>query len=113
MVLNPYPYIKQANCVVVSSDFEGYSIAVKEALFLGKAMISTDVSGVREIFDNEKYGIVSEIDTDALCEKMEKALSGEIDLSKIEDTLTTFNGSNDLIKRRLFSMIEGNLKNDI
>ena len=111
LVLNPYPYIKQADCVVMSSDFEGYSIAVKEALFLGKAMISTDVSGVREIFCDNKYGIVTEKSTDDLCEKMEMALNGEIDLNKIETALKSFDGSNQRIVNQLFSIIEGKTDN--
>lgn len=108
LVLNPYPYIKQADCVVVSSEFEGYSIAIKETLFLGKAMISTDVSGVREIFENDKYGIVAKNDTNDLCAKMEMALNGEVNLHAIEEALKSFEGSNDAIVKQLFSIIEGN-----
>lgn len=107
LVLNPYPYIKQADCVVVSSDFEGYSIAVKEALFLCKAIISTDVSGVREIFEGNKYGIVTERTTDDLHAKMRSALLGEIDLKAIETRLQTFDCSNKAIIEKLFSIIEG------
>lgn len=107
LVLNPYPYIKQADCVVVSSDFEGYSIAVKEALFLGKAIISTDVSGVREMFEDNKYGIVTERSTDDLYQKMRAALLGEIDLKAIETRLQSFDFSNKAIVDKLFSIIEG------
>lgn len=106
LVLNPYPYIKQADCVVVSSDFEGYSIAIKEALFLKKAIISTDVSGVREIFDGEKYGIVTEKSTQALYIKMKQALTGEIDLKKIQENLKIFDCSNRAIIDQLFNVIE-------
>ena len=107
MVLNPYPYIKQADCVVVSSDFEGYSIVIKEALFLGKAIVSTDVSGVREIFEDNKYGIVTERTTDDLYQSMRAALAGEIDLKAIETRLQTFDCSNKAIIDKLFSIIEG------
>ena len=106
LVLNPYPYIKQADCVVVSSDFEGYSIAVKEALFLKKAMISTDVSGVKEIFEGNRYGIVTERSTDALYDKMEQALDGRLKLKELEKALETFDGGNDAIVKQLFSLIE-------
>ena len=107
MVLNPYPYIKQADCVVVSSDFEGYSVVIKEALLLGKAIISTDVSGVREVFEDNKYGIVTERTTDDLYQNMRAALCGEIDLKAIETRLQTFDCSNKAIIDKLFSIIEG------
>ena len=107
LVLNPYPYIKQADCVVVSSDFEGYSIAVKEALFLGKAIVSTDVSGVREIFEENKYGIVTQRSTDDLHRNMRAVLTGETDLKAIETRLQSFDGSNGAIIQKLFSIIEG------
>ena len=85
--LNPYPYIKNADCFVVSSDFEGYSIAIKEALLLRKLVISTDVSGVREMFDNGKYGIVCEVSTEDLAQKMQDLLDNKIDKEIIENNL--------------------------
>ena len=109
LVMNPYPYIKQADCVVVSSDFEGYSIAIKEALFLGKAILSTDVSGVKEIFEGEKYGIVAEKSTDDLYKKMKKILKGEIDIKKIEERLKDFDCSNNSILDKLYAIIEKDL----
>ena len=107
MVLNPYPYIKQADCVVVSSDFEGYSIAVKEALFLKKAIISTEVSGVREMFAGNKYGIVTQRSTEDLYQKMRSALLGQIDLKAIEARLQTYDCSNKAIIDKLYYIIEG------
>ena len=47
---NPYIYMKQASCFVLSSFFEGMPNAVLEAMYLGLPIISTDcISGVREI----------------------------------------------------------------
>ena len=47
---NPYPFIKHAKLMVVSSDFEGFSIAILEALALETAIISTDCpSGPNEV----------------------------------------------------------------
>lgn len=47
---NPYPYLNKAKLMVVSSDYEGFSIAILEAIALGIPVISTDCpSGPREI----------------------------------------------------------------
>lgn len=105
--LNPYPYIKQADCIVVSSDFEGYSIAIKEALLLKKAIISTDVCGVSELFENGKYGIVSKISTEDLEDKMKKVLDKQIDITEIERKLENFDCGNNEILQKLINLIEG------
>lgn len=104
--MNPYPYIKQANCVIVSSDFEGYSVAIKEALLLKKAVISTNVCGVSEMFNNGKYGIVSEISTDDLMDKMKKVLDKKINIIEIEKNLENFDCENNKIIEKLINLIE-------
>ena len=54
---NPYAYLKQADCLLMSSDFEGYPVVFIESLILGKPIITTDVSdSIKDIKD--KFGIV-------------------------------------------------------
>lgn len=105
--MNPYPYIKQADCIVVSSDFEGYSVAIKEALLLKKAVVSTNVCGVSEMFDDGKYGIVAEISTEDLLDKMKNVLDKKIDINKIEKNLENYDCENNKIIEKLISLIEG------
>ena len=103
--LNPYPYIKNADVVVVSSDFEGYSIAIKEALLLGKPIISTDVSGVREMFEDGKYGIITKVETEDLKNKMKDVLDGKIDIKNIEKNLENYDCGNKKIIEQLEEII--------
>lgn len=47
---NPYPWIKNAKGLVLSSDFEGFAMVLVEALSLGVPVVSTDCDfGPREI----------------------------------------------------------------
>ena len=57
---NPYSYMKHADLLVCSSLEEGLSTVITEALITGTPVISTDVSGAKEVlgFHNE-YGIVT------------------------------------------------------
>lgn len=105
--MNPYPYIKAANCVVVSSDFEGYSVAIKESLLLKKVIVSTDVSGVSEMFDNGKYGIVTKTSTEDLQNYMRDILDNKINLSKIEENLKDYDCGNADILKKLINLVEG------
>lgn len=58
---NPYKYIKQAELFVCSSRAEGYSTVVSEACILRIPTVTTNCSGMKEIFgkDNE-YGKIVE-----------------------------------------------------
>lgn len=52
--LNPYPYIKKAKCLVLSSTMEGLPTVLIEALILKTPVISTDCpSGPKEILTGE------------------------------------------------------------
>ena len=45
---NPYPYMKQADIYVHATRFEGWGIAIEEARILGKAIIASDGTGIKE-----------------------------------------------------------------
>lgn len=56
-VSNPYPYIKAANLVALSSRSEGFGRILAESLALGTAVVSTDCpGGPREILDDGRFG---------------------------------------------------------
>ncbi|MBO4897366.1 MAG: glycosyltransferase [Clostridia bacterium] len=57
---NPYAYMREADLYVCSSRYEGYNLAVAEALLCGMSVISTDCTGPSEILDKGKYGMIVE-----------------------------------------------------
>lgn len=59
---NPYPYIRQADLYVCSSIYEGFSTAATEALVLGTPVLTTDVSGMREMLGDSEFGFITEND---------------------------------------------------
>lgn len=72
MTDNPYPYIKHATAMVISSDFEGLNIAMLEALALNTPVISTACpSGPPEVLPD--HHLVPVGDTNALAQKMQQA----------------------------------------
>ena len=76
-VQNPYPYMKVSDMVVCSSNYEGYSTAVTEALILGKPVVTTDCSGMRELLGESEFGLVTENDDEAFYLGMKTMLSSE------------------------------------
>ena len=75
---NPYKYVSDADLFVCSSYKEGFSTAVTEALVLGVPVVSTEVSGAKELLgDNNEYGIVTDNDEEALYNGIYKMLTDD------------------------------------
>lgn len=53
-----YKYLKMADCFIMTSLTEGFSIAMSEAMLFNKPLILTDVGGARDVIDNNDIGIV-------------------------------------------------------
>lgn len=104
---NPYPYIKESDCFVLSSEFEGFGIAVKEALLLKKLVISTKVTGVEEMIGNNEYGIIVDNSLEALEKGMKDILDKKINTEKIIKNLDNFDSGNTEIINKLEKIIEG------
>ncbi|WP_150538234.1 CDP-glycerol glycerophosphotransferase family protein [Actinobacillus vicugnae] len=56
---NPFPYLKQADVFILSSNHEGQPMVLLESLTLGTPIIATDIVGNRSIL-GDKYGILVE-----------------------------------------------------
>lgn len=82
-IKNPYPYIKKSKFFVISSRAEGFSLVAAEAQILGKAIISTNCSGPRELLENGKYGVLVPIkDVHELANSIERFLNNEEEVGK-------------------------------
>lgn len=75
---NPYPYIKHAKGMVLSSRFEGFVRVVLEALALGTPVISTDCpSGPNEVLSAKH--LVDVDDVDGLADKIAQLMDNPAD----------------------------------
>lgn len=73
---NPYPWIRAADALVLSSRFEGCPNVLAEAMGLGTPVVATDCpSGPRELLAGGRYGpLVPVGDADALADGLLQAL---------------------------------------
>ncbi len=71
---NPYPYMLEADLLACSSIYEGYSTFMTEGVILGKPIVTTDVSGMRELLGNSEYGLIVEDDDEAFYRGMKRML---------------------------------------
>ena len=64
---NPYKYVAGCDLFVCASIAEGFSTAATEALIVGTAVCTVEVSGMKEMLgQNNEYGIVTESNEEAL-----------------------------------------------
>lgn len=82
---NPYKYIAHSDVYVCSSYAEGYSTSVSEAVALSVPVITTECSGMREIFGENECGIICENSEDGLYNAMKKVLENPMLLEKFSN----------------------------
>ena len=73
---NPYPYMKKSRFLVSSSHTEALPVVAMEALILGLPIIAS-VPSVGEIFGDEKCGLITGDDDEALENGLRKVLGDE------------------------------------
>lgn len=57
---NPYPYLKQSDCLLLASQFEGYPVVYVESYILNKPIVTTNVSDAKKDIEEKHRGIVCE-----------------------------------------------------
>lgn len=70
---NPYKYLAKCDVFVCASIAEGFSTAATEALILGTPVVTTLVSGMKEMLgENNEYGIVTENNEESLYQALKQ-----------------------------------------
>lgn len=103
-VSNPYPYIKNARLLVISSLTEASSNVAIEAMCLGVNVVSTPCLGPEEIIDAPNYGYVAKMNNDA--KSLYSAILQGLEYPISKEKLTTRIASRDIsvISRQLMEM---------
>lgn len=71
---NPYKYMSKADIYVQPSRFEGKSIAIDEAKILCKPIVVTNFSTVLDQIKDGKNGIISEMNSKSLADKISNCI---------------------------------------
>ncbi|MGX6970530.1 CDP-glycerol glycerophosphotransferase family protein [Vagococcus bubulae] len=75
-VSNPYHFMKKCQVFVLTSDYEGQSLVLLEALTLKMKVISTDIPACRNVLDGGKYGMLTKTnDAHGVFKSMEAILN--------------------------------------
>ena len=87
---NPYPYLAGCDLFVCSSYSEGFSTAATEALILGTAVVTTPVSGMKEMLgSNNEYGVITGPSEEDLYQGVRSLVSDPVALEEYRERAKT------------------------
>lgn len=104
---NPYPYMKKADCLVMSSDFEGFPVVWVEARILDKLIITTKVSDWNSAIEKTSAGIVTDISESGVYEGMKQFLDSIKETGTCKPAKFDAEKYNEEIKEKLQKIING------
>ncbi len=84
---NPYPYVKNCDIYVQPSYEESFGLTIYEAMILNKIVITTSTIGAKDIVINEKDGIIADISSQSIAEKIQYVLDNEELQNKVKQAL--------------------------
>lgn len=104
---NPYPYVAQCDLYVQPSYTEGFCTSTMEAKILCKAVVTTDVPGMREQFVSGENGLIVESSVDGLYEGIKRLLDHPELMEKMTENLRNEPVPNEEVLRQTMAVIEG------
>ncbi len=76
---NPYKYVRKCEIFVCSSYSEGFSTAATEALIVGIPVVTTLVSGMKEMLgENNEWGIITENNEESLYQGIKRLVESKV-----------------------------------
>ncbi|MDY3001345.1 MAG: glycosyltransferase [Romboutsia timonensis] len=67
---NPFPYIKYADCLVMTSEYEAYGMTLVEALTVETPVITTNHLAAKEIVQEGINGFIAENNSESIAEQV-------------------------------------------
>ena len=119
---NPYKYVRNCDLFVCSSLSEGFSTAATESLIVGTPVITTRVSGMKELLGENEFGFITENNEEALYKGIKYLLDNPLVLNIYKKRASTrgtvFKTENTvaMVEKMLVDLVEKNEyieKNDI
>lgn len=74
---NPYKYMRQADAVMVLSDYEAWSLVITEAKLLGIPVIATATSGAKEQIEDGKTGILTGFEAELIADVIQEYIENK------------------------------------
>lgn len=104
---NPYKYMAHAEMMVVSSDYEGRSIAIDEAQILGIPVITTNYATAPDAVENGKTGLICDMHPKSIAEAIIRLKDDHTLYRKIKTSLLSKRDGNVAVVENYYKAFEG------
>lgn len=101
---NPFPYVKQADCFVMTSRYEAQPMVLNGALTLGIPVISTRFSSAAEVVEDEYNGMIVDNSEAGILNGIEKFIFNQELRCKISDGAKNFVYNNEAIVKQVMDL---------
>jgi glycosyltransferase involved in cell wall biosynthesis len=108
-IMNPYPYIKNADFFILPSESEAWPLVIAEALILQKPIIATNVGDVGIMIQDRKTGYLIHYEIDEMYKAMKEFLTNKTLISAIQNNLLNIEKQFD--NEKIFNKIEETILN--
>jgi len=81
---NPYPFVKQADLFVLTSDYEAQPLAMMEALIIGTPVVTTDFPAAWEFIKPGENGLIVEKSSEGIYQSLKQLLEDRNQLERIK-----------------------------
>lgn len=103
---NPYPYIKNCDIFVQTSRYEGKSVVLDEAKILGKPIVATNYSTVKDQLIDKQEGLIVDMNGAAVAEGIAQMHEDSILRESIVKCLTSRKYGNENVIEQYIELFE-------
>ena len=75
---NPFYFVKQCDCFVLFSNYEGQGLSIIESQILGVPVLGTNVSGIKSVLEDSEQDLLVPCTIDGIVEGFERFIKGKI-----------------------------------
>jgi glycosyltransferase involved in cell wall biosynthesis len=103
-LLNPYPYVKNADFFIMPSESEGWPLIIADTLILQKPILSTAVGGIPEMIIHKENGYLIKYDSKEIYDGMKEFMTDENLITGIRSNLK--NSEKRFDNQKIFDAVE-------
>lgn len=108
-LLNPYPYVKNADFFIMPSESEGWPLIIADTLILQKPIISTAVGGIPEMITHKMNGFLINYDSEEIYDAMKEFMTHKNLVDSLQENLK--NSERQFDNQKIFDAVENILIN--